>query len=73
MNRGESKVSHSNLRRAPRSYYLMAIHENLTRVPKQQLREIGWTKATELAKVARKEGERFETATWVHRAQVLPK
>jgi hypothetical protein len=40
---------------------------------KQQLREIGWTKATELAKVARKEGERFESATWVHKAQVLPK
>ena len=51
----------------------MAIHENLPRVPKQQLREIGWTKATELAKVARKEGERFESATWVHKAQALPK
>jgi hypothetical protein len=56
-----------------KAYYLMAIHENLTRVPKQQLREIGWTKATELAKVARQEGERFESATWVHKAQVLPK
>jgi hypothetical protein len=51
----------------------MAIHENLTRVPKRQLREIGWTKATELAKVARKEGERFESATWVHKAQMLTK
>jgi hypothetical protein len=39
-----------------KAYYLMAIHENLTRVPKEQLREIGWTKATELAKVARREG-----------------
>ena len=56
-----------------KAYYLMAIHENLTRVPKQQLREIGWTKATELAKIARKEGERFESATWVHKAQALPK
>ena len=56
-----------------KAYYLMAIHENLTRVPKQQLREIGWTKARELAKVARREGERFESAPWVHRAQVLPK
>jgi hypothetical protein len=56
-----------------KAYYLMAIHENLTRVPKQQLREIGWTKATELAKVARREGERFESATWVHKAQALPK
>jgi len=51
----------------------MAIHENLTRAPKQQLREIGWTKARELAKVARREGERFESAPWVHKAQVLPK
>ena len=56
-----------------KAYYLMAIHENLTRVPKQQLREIGWSKATELAKVARREGERFESATWVHKAQELPK
>src|SRR6516165_12255448 len=35
-----------------KAYYLMAIHENLTRIPKRQLREVGWTKATELAKVA---------------------
>src|SRR5271163_3790869 len=56
-----------------KAYYLMAIHENLTRIPKQQLREIGWTKARELAKVARREGERFESAPWVHKAQVLPK
>ena len=56
-----------------KAYYLMAVHEHLTRVPKQQLREIGWTKATELAKVARREGERFESATWLHRARVLPK
>jgi hypothetical protein len=56
-----------------KAYYLMAIHESLTRVPKQQLREIGWSKATELAKVARREGEHFESATWLHRAQALPK
>lgn len=56
-----------------KAYYLMAIHENLPRIPKHQLREIGWTKATELAKVARREAERFESATWVHRAQTLPK
>jgi len=56
-----------------KAYYLMAIYENLPRVPKPLLREIGWTKATELAKVARKEGERFESATWVHKAQVLPR
>ena len=27
-----------------KAYYLMAIHENLMRVPKQQLREVGWSK-----------------------------
>ena len=28
-----------------KAYYLMTIHEHLTRVPKPQLREMGWTKA----------------------------
>src|SRR5215470_15604627 len=56
-----------------KAYYLMAIHEQLTRVPKQHLREVGWTKATELAKVARRDGQRFDCATWVHKAKELPK
>ena len=51
----------------------MAIHENLTRVPKPQLREVGWSKAVELVKVARKDGEEFDCATWLHRAKELPK
>jgi hypothetical protein len=51
----------------------MAIHENLTRIPKQRLREIGWTKATEMAKVARRDGRDFDCATWLHKAQELPK
>ena len=56
-----------------KAYYLMAIHENLTRIPKQQLREVGWSKATELVKVARKDGEGFDCATWLHTAKELPK
>jgi len=56
-----------------KAFYLMAIHEHLTKVPKHQLRAIGWSKATELAKIARREGERFECATWLHRAEALPK
>ena len=56
-----------------KAYYLMAIHENLTRVPKQQLREVGWSKAVELVKVARKDGEDFDCATWLHKAKDLPK
>ena len=39
-----------------KAYYLIAIHEYLTNVPKQELKEVGWTKATDLAKVARREG-----------------
>ena len=55
------------------AYYLMAIHENLTRVPKPQLREIGWSKAAELVKVARKDRENFDCATWLHKAKDMPK
>ena len=54
-----------------KAYYLMAIHEKLTKVPKQQLREIGWRKAAEMVKVARRDGERFDCAPWVHKAKDL--
>jgi hypothetical protein len=56
-----------------KAYYLMTIHEHLTRVPKPQLREIGWTKARELVKVARKDGAEFVCAPWVHKAKELPR
>jgi hypothetical protein len=51
----------------------MAIHENLTRVPKPRLRAMGWSKAAELVKVARREGEDFDCATWLHKADEMPK
>jgi hypothetical protein len=56
-----------------KAYYLMAIHENLTKVPKQQLKAMGWSKAVEMVKVARREGESFDCATWLHKADALPK
>ena len=56
-----------------KAYYLMAIHEKLMRIPKQQLREVGWSKAVELVKVARREGEDFDCATWLHKANAMPK
>jgi hypothetical protein len=56
-----------------KAYYLMAIHETLTRVPKPQLREVGWSKAVELVKIARKDGEGFDCATWLHKAKGMPK
>ncbi len=56
-----------------KAYYLMAIQENLKRIPKQQLREVGWSKAAELVKVVRRDGEDFDCATWLHKAKELPK
>jgi hypothetical protein len=56
-----------------KAYCLMTIHEHLTRVPKPQLREMGWTKARELVKVARKDGAEFVCVPWVHKAKELPK
>jgi hypothetical protein len=56
-----------------KAYYLMTIHEHLARVPKPQLREMGWTKARELVKVARKDGMEFVCAPWVHKATELPR
>ena len=56
-----------------KAYYLMAIHEQLPRIHKVELRQVGWTKATELAKVARRDGQGFDCATWLHKARELPK
>ena len=56
-----------------KAYYLMAIHENLTRIPKHELQKVGWSKATELVKVARRDREEFDCATWLHKAQGMPK
>jgi hypothetical protein len=56
-----------------KAYYLMSIHENLTRIPKPQLREVGWSKAVELVKVARRDGGNFDCATWLHKAKEMPK
>ncbi len=55
-----------------KAYYLMAIHEHLPPMPKRELEQIGWSKAIELAKVARREGKRFDCAIWLHRARSVP-
>jgi len=55
-----------------KAYYLMAIHERLPRIPKPELKEVGWTKATEIAKIARREGQNFESAIWLHKARSMP-
>jgi len=56
-----------------KAYYLMAIHEHLPRIPKAELRSMGWTKARELAKVVRRERQGFDCAPWVHKAHELPR
>ena len=54
-----------------KAYYLMSIHEHLPPQAKKDLKEIGWTKGRELAKLARAEGQRFECAPWVHKAREM--
>ena len=56
-----------------KAYYLMAIHEQLPRRIHHDLQQVGWSKAAELAKVARRDGDRFDCATWLHKAIELPK
>jgi hypothetical protein len=56
-----------------KAYYLMAIHEHLPKIPKPDLKLVGWSKATELVKVARRDRDQFDCATWLHKATELPK
>jgi hypothetical protein len=57
-----------------KAYYLMSIHENLPpQVVRKQLKQVGWTKGRELAKLARAEGQRFDCAPWVHKARTMPR
>jgi hypothetical protein len=56
-----------------KAYYLMSIHEHLPKQVRRELKQVGWTKATDLVKVARSEGQRFDCATWMHKARSLPK
>src|SRR5438093_4001668 len=56
-----------------KAYYLMSIHEHLPPHARRELKQVGWTKELELAKLARAEGQRFDCATWLHKARSLPK
>ena len=56
-----------------KAYYLMSIHEHLPPQARKDLKEVGWTKGLELAKLARAEGQQFDCATWLHKARSMPK
>src|SRR5436190_12705647 len=56
-----------------KAYYLMSIHEHLPPQARRELKEVGWTKGLELAKVARRDGQEFDCATWLHKASSMPK
>jgi hypothetical protein len=57
-----------------KAYYLMSIHEHLPPEAKRELKQVGWSKGLELAKLARRNhGQDFDCATWLHKAKVLPK
>jgi hypothetical protein len=56
-----------------KAYYLMSIYERLPQDARADLSEVGWSKAAELVKIARSEGDRFDCATWLHKAKTLAK
>src|ERR1022692_2105902 len=56
-----------------KAYYLMSIHEHLPPQARREPQEVGWSKGLELAKVARRDGQDFDCATWLHKARALPK
>jgi hypothetical protein len=45
---------------------MMSIHEHLPPQARRELKEVGWTKGLELAKLARRDGQGFDCATWLH-------
>jgi len=56
-----------------KAYYLMSIHEHLPKPIRKELKQVGWAKAVELVKVARRDQQRFESATWLHKARSMPR
>ena len=51
----------------------MSIHEHLPPQARKQLKEVGWAKGIELAKLAKRDRQHFDCATWLHKARHMPK
>lgn len=47
-----------------KAYYLMSIHENLPPQARKELKEVGWAKGLELAKLVRRDKQNFNCAMW---------
>ena len=74
---GNSRIDEFLERRFPafrrKAYYLMSVHEHLPPQTRKQLNEVGRTKGLEEAKLARRDGQHFDCATWLHKAREMPK
>src|SRR5256885_1638570 len=51
-----------------KAYYLMSIHEHLPPQARKELKEVGWAKGIELAKLVRAQGQGFDCAPSGHKA-----
>src|SRR5258708_14589278 len=51
----------------------MSIPERWPAQARRELKEVGWAKGLELAKVARRDGQDFDCATWLHKARSMPR
>ena len=51
----------------------MSNQEHRPTQARKELKELGWTEGLELAKVARRDGQEFDCATWLHKPRSLPK
>ena len=49
----------------------MSIHEHLPPQARKELKEVGWTKGLELAKLARRHRQQFDCATWSHKTREM--
>ena len=56
-----------------KAYYLMSSHEHLPPQARKELKEVGWAKGIELVKLARRDRQSFDCATWLHKACQMPK
>ena len=56
-----------------KAYYLRSIHEHLPPQARRDLKEVGWTKGLELAKIAKRDRQDLDCATWLHKVREMSK